>query len=434
MTLRFRFPTWSVRCCAALALLASACNEPSSTSNPDKPSATAAATGTATTGAATPGAKATAAATGTGAAAAGYKVGMVMVGPYNDKGWNQAHYDSIKAVTDKMGIGLEYVDKVNPADRPNVKGAQVADDLISRGARLIIFNSDDYKDDALEAAKKHPTVTTIHVSGDYAWKEGKNAKGVANLGNIMGKIESAKMLAGCAAALGTETGKIGYLGPLINDETRRLASSAYLGARHCWETYRKKKADQLAFKVTWIGFWFNLPGVTLDPTKVADDFYNGGFDVVISGLDTPEAAVQAKKAAAGGKKVKYVHYDHKAGCDLAPDICLGVAYYNWAPFYREILDKARAGKYQSEFVWRGPDFADLNGENSVIGFLAGGALGAQKAQLDEFTKALAGGLELFKGPLQFQDGSDFLKAGETATPQQIWYLPQLLKGITGASK
>ncbi|WP_437737776.1 BMP family lipoprotein [Sorangium sp. So ce1335] len=366
---------------------------------------------------------------------AGYRVGMVLVGPYNDKGWNQAHYDGMRAVLAKMSdVGFEYVDKVNPADRPNVKGSQVADDLISRGARVVVYNSDDYKDDALETARKHPQVTVIHVSGDTAWKDGKNHKPQGNLGNIMGRIETAKHISGCAAALGTETGKIGYLGPLVNDETRRLVTSAYLGARHCWETYRKKKPEELTFKVTWIGFWFNIPGVTLDPTKVADDFYSSGFDVLLTGLDTPEAALQAKKASGAGKKVKYVHYDHKAGCDLAPEICLGVAYYNWAPLYRDIIERSRAGKYTSEFVWAAPDLRDLNGEGSVVGFLPGPALGEQKAQLDAFIQALAGGLDLFKGPLKLQDGTELLKDGEVATPQQIWYLPQLVQGITGPSK
>lgn len=364
---------------------------------------------------------------------------MVLVGPYNDKGWNQAHFDGIKAVLAKMpDVGFEYVDKVNPSDRPNVKGSQVADDLVARGARFIVFTSDDYKDDALETARKHPDVTVLHVSGDYAWKDGKNAKAQPNLGNIMGRVESAKIIAGCAAALATETGKIGYLGPLVNDETRRLVSSAYLGAKHCWETYRHKKPEELSFKVTWIGFWFNIPGVTLDPTKVADDFFNSGFDVLLTGLDTPEAALQAKKASEAGKRARFVHYDHKAGCELAPSVCLGVAYYNWAPPYRDALEKARAGKYVSEFVWAGPDFKDLNGEGSVVGFLPGPALsstlGEQKASFDAFIQALAGGLDLFKGPIRFQDGTDFLKAGETATPQQIWYLPQLLEGITGPSK
>jgi simple sugar transport system substrate-binding protein len=101
----------------------------------------------------------------------------------------------------------------------------------------------------------------------------------------MGKMEYGKMIAGCVAALTTKTGKIGYLGPLINDETRRLASSVYLGAKYCWTNYLGKDASALSFKVTWIGFWFNIPGVTSDPTQVADDFYNSGYDVVISGID-----------------------------------------------------------------------------------------------------------------------------------------------------
>ena len=45
----------------------------------------------------------------------------------------------------------------------------------------------------------------------------------------------------------------------------------------------------------------------------------------------------------------------------------------------------------------------------------------------------AGGLNLWVGPLNFQDGSSFLKEGETANDQQIWYLPKLLEGMEGQS-
>jgi simple sugar transport system substrate-binding protein len=365
-----------------------------------------------------------------------FTVGMVIVGPKNDGGWNQAHYEGMeKVVKDVPGVKFEYVDKVNPSDRPNVKGSQVADDLIAKGAKFIIFNSDDFKDDALETAKKHPTVAIIHASGDYAWKAGKNFKNQANLGNIMGRMEFGKMMAGCSAALGTATGKIGYLGPLINDETRRYASAAYLGAKYCWETYRKKPATDLTFKVTWIGFWFNMPGKTLDPTKVADDFYNGGFDVVMSGIDTPEAAVQGKKAAQAGKPVKFVHYDLKTGCDLAPDICLGVPYYNWALPYIAAIKAAMGGKMPNEFVWLGPEWKDINADTSMIGFLPGKALGENQKSLDEFIKGLGdGSINLYKGPLKLQDGTEYVKAGAIATDQEIWYLPQLLQGMEGPSK
>jgi simple sugar transport system substrate-binding protein len=363
-------------------------------------------------------------------------VGMVIVGPKNDAGWNQAHFEGIQeAIKQVPGTKLEYVDKVNPADRPNVTGAQVADDLIAKGAKLIIFNSDDFKDDALAAAKKHSDVSIIHVSGDYAWKEGKNFKAQPNLTNIMGKMQYGEMIGGCAAALSTETGKIGFLGALINDETRRYASSAYLGARHCWETYRKKPAADLKFKVTWIGFWFNIPGKTLDPTKVADDYFNGGYDVVMSGIDTPEAAVQAKKAAAAGKAAKYVHIDFKGGCDLAPDSCLGVRYYHWNVPYTTTLQNLKAGKPLEPFTWLGPDWKDINSTaTSTIGFLPGKALGDKQKNIDAFVKGLGdGSIELYKGPLNYQNGSEFLKAAEKATDQKVWYMSQLLKGMEGPS-
>lgn len=367
-----------------------------------------------------------------------FTVGMVIVGPMNDKGWNEAHVEGTKYVMEKMpNVKFEYVDKVNPGDRPNVKGSQVADELIAKGAKVVIFNSDDFKDDALETAKKHPNVVVIHASGDYAWKEGKNYKDQPNLGNLMSKMEPGWMIAGCASALGSENGKIGTVGPLINEETRRYASSAYLGAKYCWENYKKRDPKELQFKITWIGFWFNIPGVTLDPTKVADDFYNGGFDVVMSAIDTPEVAVQGKKAAEAGKKVKYHHYDYKGGCELAPDICLGVHYYNWGPGYLKIIQEAMAGTYKGTWTWAEADWKDLNNpDTSAFGYIKGKALGAENEKfLDEFIQGLGdGSIDLWKGPLNFQDGSVFLKDGERATDQQIWYLPQLLEGMEGPSQ
>ena len=56
-----------------------------------------------------------------------------------------------------------------------------------------------------------------------------------------------------------------------------------------------------------------------------------------------------------------------------------------------------------------------------------------QAKIDEFVAALAGGLNLWSGPLNLQDGTVYLKGGEVATDQQVWYLPQLLEGMEGQS-
>jgi simple sugar transport system substrate-binding protein len=291
------------------------------------------------------------------------------------------------------------------------------------------------KDSAAEFTAAHPDIYVIHASGDAAWQEGKAFLGLANMTNIMGRMEYGKMMAGCAAALTTKTGKIGYLGPLINDETRRLAASAYLGAKYCWSEYAGNDVADLTFKVTWIGFWFNIPGVTSDPTQVANDFYNSDFDVVLSGIDTTEALTEAGKQMAAGKQVYAIPYDYVGACEEGKDVCLGVPYFNWGPAYLKTIQSAWEDKWSSAWEWNGPDWADINNEDtSHVGFVKGAALSADAgASLDQFIAALAGGLNLWTGPLNLQDGSPYLKEGEVATDLQVWYLPQLLEGMEGQS-
>ncbi|NWF80101.1 MAG: BMP family ABC transporter substrate-binding protein [Chloroflexi bacterium] len=362
-----------------------------------------------------------------------YVFGMVLVGPINDGGWNQAHFEGAKYVEEQVpGTRLIYIDKVNPADRPNVQVEQAIEELIDQGAKFVITNSAEFADGTAIAAEAHPEVYFLHASGDAV------LRGVApsNLTNLMGRMEYGKMIAGCAAALQSETGKLAYLGPLIDPETRRLVNSAYLGARYCWETYRGQPADSLAFKVTWIGFWFNIPGVTLDPTKVATDFINEGYDVIISGIDTTEGLVEANKASQAGKTVWAVPYDFRGACAQGEAVCLGVPFFNWGPRYAEIIADARAGNFTSQWEWIGPDWNDINNSaTSMIGFERGPALTAEHAAtLDEFIGKLAdGSLNLFSGPLNYQDGSVFVAAGETADDETIWFTEQLLEGIEGQS-
>jgi simple sugar transport system substrate-binding protein len=362
-----------------------------------------------------------------------FTFGLLLVGPYNDHGWSQAHYEAGKYVEKKMpGTKMIYIDKVNPADRQGVTIPQLVDDMVEKGARLIIANSDDMKDGAREAARQHPGVFFLHISGDDVL----TGKAPANLSNLMGRMEYGKMMAGFAAAMTSQTGKIGYLGPLINEETRRLAASAYLGAKYAWETVLKKKPGDLKFQVTWIGFWFNIPGVTADPTQVAQNFFNTGHDVVISGIDTTEALTVAKQKKLEGKSAWAIPYDFVGACQAGPEACLGVPFFNWGPSYVKFVKDAMAKTWKPEWLWLGPDWKDINNpDTSTVGFMPGAALPANAKQaLEKFTKELASGkLNLFTGPLNYQDKKPFVKAGETATDKQVWYMEQLLDGMTGQS-
>lgn len=367
------------------------------------------------------------------AAEAPLVMGMLLVGPANDKGWSQAHHEAGKYVEQKLpGVKVITLDKVNPVDRPSLTIPQVVDDMAAKGATLIFATSDDMKDGIREAADLHPEVTFVHVSGDDVLR----GQAPPNLGNLMGRMIDGKLMAGFAAGMTTQTGKLGYLGPLINDETRRLANSAFLGALHAWTKVRGKPASEFKFQVSWVGFWFNIPGVTADPTQIAAKFFDQGADVVISGLDTPEALNVAMQRRKTGAKTFAVAYDYKDGCAAGPEACLGVPYFNWGPAYLETVKAVKAGTWKPGSPWNAPDWKDLNNpDTSAIGFTYGQALTPEaKTALDGFVRDLgAGKLDLFKGPVNFQDGKPWLKDGEKASDQKLWYCPQLLQGMEGRS-
>ena len=290
----------------------------------------------------------------TAVAAETFTFGLLLVGPYNDRGYSQAHYEGGRYVEEQIpDAKMIYIDKVNPADRPGVTIPQLVDDMVEKGARLVIANSDDMKDGIREAAMLHPDTHFIHCSGDDVL----TGKAPENLSNLFARMVYGKMMAGFAAAMTTRTGKIGYLGPLVNEETRRLAAATYLGAKHAWTTVRGKDPKDLKFQVTWIGFWFNIPGVTADPTQVAQNFYNNDFDVVVSGIDTTENLVVARQKRQEGKTVWAVPYDYKGACKGAEAVCLGVPYYNWGPGYVEMIEMSMNDEWRSVWRWQPPDWS-----------------------------------------------------------------------------
>ena len=359
--------------------------------------------------------------------------GVVLVGPKNDHGWSQAHHDGGLYVEENLpGARMIVFESLNSADKPEATLEGIVDDMVSEGATLVLTTSDEFEEDTLGVAEKYPDVVFINVSGDDAL----TGEAPSNLGNIMGRMEDMKAIAGCAAALQTETGKIGYLGPLINHETRRLAASAYLGARHCYEM-RGMNPDDLEFTVSWIGFWFNIPGVTLDPTEVTNNFFDLGVDVVLSGIDTTEGIDVSGQRAAQGNAVWSVPYDFEGACDNAPEICLGVPYFNWGPAYLDTATKVGNGTWSQSWDWNAPYWDDLTDNTKTpVGWVNGPGMPADSQEaLDAFIASLASGeVNVWTGPISLQDGTEYVPSGSTAGDDQIWYLPQLLLGMIGPSE
>ena len=360
--------------------------------------------------------------------------GLLIVGDHNEHVRSRALYEGGKYAEDRLpGTKMIYIEKVNPTDRPNISLPMLVDDMVEKGAQLIIASSSEMKDGILEAAKKHPQVYFVQIFGDNVL----SGNAPKNLSDLVGRIEYGKMMAGFTAALTTQTGKIGYLGPLANQETRLASVSCYLGARYAWEKVLKKDPKALKFQVRWIGYWFNIPGVTDDPIEAAQNFFNSGHDVVISDIETQEAIMVAEQKNQESKAVWALPVDSIDACKDAAEVCLGVPFFNWGPEYVRLLKAAMSGHWKSKWLSMEPNWKDIsNHDMGTVGFVAGPALSADaQKHLDAFIKDLGSKkIKLFKGPLNYQDGSPFLKAGQTASERQLWQMDQLLSGMTGPSQ
>jgi simple sugar transport system substrate-binding protein len=391
--------------------------------------------------------------------------GVVLVGPEDDRGWSQSHYEAGQYVEANLpGSQMLVFESLNPADTPETTLMDVVEIMVDDGATVIFTTSDSFEEDTNGVAEAFPDVTFVNITGsnaimasdivegDHALEHSLPELPSANIGNFNGYMELPRMIAGCAAALTSEDGSIGYLGALINPETRRLAASSYLGARYCADAYRDDiSADDISFEVVWIGFWFNIPGVTLDPTEVATGFLDGGADVIISGIDTTEAITVAGQYFAEGDISYGVPYGNVNGCSEAPEACIGAAYYNWGPAYLDTINRVLDGSWEQEWAWLTPKYDEINedgyytdADESVIGFKLGDGLSADvienlntfAAEIEAFQTddANAGSIFLWEGPINLQDGTVLAAEGESVSLLDIWFLPQLLEGMTGASE
>jgi simple sugar transport system substrate-binding protein len=177
--------------------------------------------------------------------------------------------------------------------------------------------------------------------------------------------------------------------------------------------------------------------VTSDPTEVTHAFFDGGADVVMSGIDTTEGIDVAGQRAAQGQAIWAVPYDFEGACDNAPDICLGVPYFNWGPVYLETAMAVQGGSWEQSWDWNPPSWDNLtDNTQTAVGWVSGPGLSSEaQASLDEFISGLASGeINAWTGPINLQDGTEYIAAGEVATDEQIWYLEQLLEGMTGPSE
>jgi len=321
-----------------------------------------------------------------------FNVAMVLIGPHNDGGWSQAHYEGLIYLCENMADShVAYIENVPEG----ADSEQVFRSLSRKGFDFVVGTSFGYMDPMDNVAKEFPDITYLHLTG-------YKSNGT-NFGNFFGAMENFKYLAGMLAGSRAKLDgnpKIGYMATFPIPEELRLGNAIMLGV--------KQTCPECTMDIRFINTWH-------DPVKEkegAASLFDAGAQVVFTGADTGAVADVAQEKGKWG-----VTYDHPDSCKS--ERCLTAPYWIWGPEYTRIAELVKAGTYKAGYEYFDADA----GAMGLLGFMDGetprmGIDDLPKADVklvkDTLAKMLAGKFtrfDVFAGPLKDNTGKELLAAG-----------------------
>jgi basic membrane protein A len=312
-------------------------------------------------------------------------VGMIYVGPKDDFGYNQSHYEAASEIKKMPGIKI-----VGEENVPETQAVQkTMQGMISQdGAGLLFPTSFGYfNPHILEVAKKNPDVRFAHCGG--MWDAAKHPK---NVGSFFGYIDEAQYLNGVIAGHATKSKKIGFVAAKPIPQVLRNINAFTLGARSVH--------PDITCSVIFTGDW-SMPVKEAEATNSLAD---QGVDVFTMHVDGPKVIVET-----AAKRGKFVCGYHASQAKLAPQAYLTGAEWNWITPYKQIVDAARTGKPHPNFLRGGlkEGFVKTSAYGPAVSEGARKAADAIKALMlkDEF--------EIFKGELKDNTGKVVIPKGTT---------------------
>jgi basic membrane protein A and related proteins len=344
-----------------------------------------------------------------------FNVAMVLIGPHDDGGWSQAHYEGLLYVEENVpNTHVAYIENVpEGADSEQVFRA-----LSRKGFDLILGTSYGFMDPMETVATEYPDIMYVHISGIKS--------NGTNFGNLFGAMEVMKYFGGMlAGARAQQDGnpKLGYMATFPIPEELRLGNAIALGMR--------KTCPECTMDVRWINTWH-------DPIKEkegAASLFDAGAQVVFTGADTPASADVAQEKGKWG-----VTYDWSGSCKV--EACLTAPYWLWGPVYANLSERVIAGTYVP-----GWDYFDAEtGGLGLYGFMEGEELTSGLADLppeviqevrDLVAASLAGDFnrfDVFSGPINDNQGNLIIEEGKSFEQADLDQFPEYGLGCTYCMK
>ena len=328
-----------------------------------------------------------------------YKVAWVLVGPHNDGGWSQAHYDGMLYVQKALGSAVQTTYKENIA--VGAQFSQTVASLVAQGYKMIFATSYGYVNKAFAA--KYPNVLFEQATGTDQSK---------NLTEYYGAGEDTIFLSGMAAGAASKSGNIGYVVAFPIPEVLRHADAFALGAQ--------VTHPGAQIHLVWTNSWF----APATEKKAAQSLISSGADVLGQNVDSPATGQVAEAAG-----IPWVGYDSDSS-KFAPKSWLTGAVYDWGPYYLTRVKAAIAGTWKSGFY-----YGSIKDGFTSLAPYGPNVSAATKAAIAAKQKAIENGsFYEFAGPITDQAGKVVVAKGAKLSVNQLYSVDWLVKGVVGSPK
>ena len=248
---------------------------------------------------------------------AAFKVAMILPGSIDDQSWNTGGYNGLKAIEEKFGVEVAYVERVGVA---NVETA--LRDYAEQGYNMVVGHSFNYGDAIKKVAADYPDVAFVWSQGFPPMPE--------NVAVYGAPLEQSAYLAGMIGGLMTKSNKLGYIG---GAETPAMVAA--LGGYMAGAYLVNPDAEVV----------YTFPGVWDDVEKgkeSANAQFAAGVDFMMGrGDGLAEGVLEASKAAN-----VFCVGDMIDQNSLAPDLLVTSTMWDLSVALGQMIDQINAGTFK----------------------------------------------------------------------------------------
>jgi basic membrane lipoprotein Med (substrate-binding protein (PBP1-ABC) superfamily) len=254
------------------------------------------------------------------------RVAVVMPSAINDLAFSQSMYDALVAIQDDMGedaFQFDYSENMFVVE----DAATAIRDYASQGYDLVIAHGSQYGSSVAEIAPDFPGVafawgTTVDTFQD---------QGITNVYAYEARSEQGAFVMGVMAAMLTDSGVIGIIGPIETGDAKLYVDGFKAGVGH--------EDENIKVLVNYIQ---SFSDVTL-AAEAADAMLAEGADVLTGTAQmVPGAVNKAKEAGA-------LWFGTQSNqTSLAPDIVVASQVYDWTVALEPIIADVQAGEINGE--------------------------------------------------------------------------------------